>query len=95
MNKLFLFLLFISYSSFAQQIQISGVIKDSQNRGIESASVVVSDINQNTLAYSYTDENGKYSLDFEKKDNTAIIVTVSCLGFYKKENQTELNSKKN
>ena len=95
MNKLFLFLLFISYSSFAQQIQISGVIKDSQNRGIESASVVVSDINQNTLAYSYTDENGKYSLDFEKKDNTAIIVTVSCLGFYKKENQTELNSKTN
>lgn len=78
---------------FSQEIKISGTIKDNQNRGIESASVLVYDDLENTLAYTFSDAKGKYDLVFEKPANGIIKVSVASLGYSKKEIELDLTSK--
>lgn len=80
---------------FSQELKLSGTIKDNQNRGIESASVQVYDNLENTVAYTYTDTNGDYSLVFEKPTNPLIKVSVASLGYAKKEIELDLTSKSN
>ncbi|WP_035668586.1 carboxypeptidase-like regulatory domain-containing protein [Flavobacterium sp. 83] len=94
MQKILFLLLFLSFSLFSQEIKLSGTAKDNYNRSIESASVVILDSTENTLTYSYTDENGNYSLLFIKPRNNKITITVSCLGYSKKEVQLDLTSEK-
>ena len=84
MNKIIVLLLLFPFSLFAQKITIKGKIKDNQNRGIQSASVSISDKNENNLGYNYSDEEGNYSISFDKLNSETIIIEVSCLGYYKK-----------
>ena len=92
MQKLFILLIF-PFVLFSQEIKLSGTIKDNQNRGIESASVLVYDGLENTLAYTYSDANGNYNLVFEKPTNNTIIISVVSLGYSKKEIELDLTSK--
>ena len=85
MNKLIIILILFFQFSFSQEIKISGNIKDYTNRSIESASVVVLDTADNTIAYAFTDENGNFIINFEKPKDKTIIITASSLGFYKDE----------
>jgi hypothetical protein len=94
MQKILFFLIFPVFL-FSQEIKISGTIKNIQNRGIESTSVVVSDEAQNTLAYIYSDENGNYSLTFEKPADSKIHISVSSLGYKKKEVKLDLELQTN
>lgn len=68
MNKLSkIFFLFFSFSfiiAFTQQYNIEGKISDDQNRGIESASVSVLNSDNEIIAYTFSDENGNYSISF-------------------------------
>ena len=84
-HKLVLFLFFLSQFSFSQEIKIVGNIKDNTNRSIESASVVLLDASENTVAYTYSDENGNYSLVFDKANNDTFTIVASSLGYTKKE----------
>lgn len=79
----------------SQEIKLSGTIKNNQNRGIESASVVVLDDYGNTLSFTYSGENGDYDLVFDNPNNNQITVLVSCLGYTKKGMQQDVTSKKN
>lgn len=92
--KLLLLLLF-PILILSQEIIISGTIKDNQNRGIERASVLVYDNLENTLAYTYSDDEGSYNLVFKKPINNIIIVSVASLGYSKKEITLDLTSKSN
>lgn len=94
MKKIFILILF-PIISFSQEIKISGIIKDNQNRGIESASVLVYDNLENTLSYTYTDAKGNYDLVFEKPTNSIIKISVASLGYSKKEKTLDLTSKSN
>lgn len=94
MQKALLLLFFFQFS-FSQEIKISGSIKDNTNRSIESASVVLLDPTENTLAYTYSNENGNYSLVFDKPNSDTIILVVSSLGHTKKELKIAINSKTN
>ena len=95
MQKILFFLLF-PVLLFSQEIKISGTIKDIQNIGIESTSVIVSDEASNTLAYTYTHENGNYILKFEKPAGSKkITISVSSLGYKKKEVKLDLESQTN
>lgn len=93
MQKKLLVLLLLPILIFSQEIKISGIIKDKQNRGIESASVVVLDDIKNTLTYGYSDENGNYNLLFNKPKNGIIIVELTSLGYSKKETKIDCTSK--
>ena len=88
MNKLITYL-FLSFTliSFSQEIRISGIVKDNLNRSIQSASVSLLDENEENLGYNFSDENGKYSITFNKPQTNKITIQVSCLG-YKKVIQT-------
>lgn len=92
MQKILLFLIFPIFL-FSQEIKLSGTIKNIQNRGIESTSVVVSDEVYNTLSYTYSLENGSYNLIFKKPASSKINISISSLGYIKKEIQLELDSK--
>lgn len=94
LNKL-IFLIIFFQTSFSQEIKILGNIKDNANRSIESASVVLLDTSENTLAYTYSDENGNYSLAFEKGNTNSIILIVSSLGYSKKEIKITVTTKTN
>jgi hypothetical protein len=85
MQKKLLLFLFFPLTILSQEIKLSGTIKDNQNRGIESASVVVLDDTENTLAFTFSEEKGNYSLIFNKPVNNIITVVVSSLGYTKKE----------
>ena len=63
------------------QVKLSGVIADNQNRGIQNASVSLLDETDNFLGYNFTDENGNYSITFEKQKNSSIKIEISCLFF--------------
>ena len=76
--------LFFSLKLFAQQINIKGKIVDNQNRSIQSASVLIIDNSDNTLGYNYSDEEGNYSVSFDKPNSEKITIEVSCLSYYKK-----------
>ena len=84
MNKIVILLLFFSLPLFSQQINLKGKIKDNQNRSIQSASVSITDDSENNLGYNYSDEDGNYSILFEKPKSEKITVEVSCLGYHKK-----------
>lgn len=94
MQKALLLLFFFQFS-FSQEIKISGSINDKTNRSIESASVVLLDPTENTLAYTYSNENGNYTLVFDKPNSDTIILVVSSLGHTKKELKIAINSKTN
>ena len=83
----FLLFLFITFNTYSQEIKISGMIKDNQNRSIQNASVSLLDDNNENLGYNFTDENGKYSISFKQTKTDKITFEVSCLG-YKKVIQT-------
>ena len=95
MKNKFLVLLLVPILMLSQEVKISGTIKDNQNRGIESASVLVYDNLENTISYTYSNETGNYSLVFEKPINTLIKVSVASLGYAKKEITLDLTLKSN
>jgi hypothetical protein len=51
MQKLIFLLLLFPFIIFSQEIKIYGTVKDNQNGGIESASVMALDDTENTLTY--------------------------------------------
>ena len=77
------FILLFSLFSFSQEITIKGIIKDNKNRGIQNASVSILDESDDFLGYAFTDENGFYSISFEKPKNETIKIEISCLGYKK------------
>ncbi|WP_395045088.1 carboxypeptidase-like regulatory domain-containing protein [Flavobacterium sp.] len=91
MIKIIAFLFLLPISLFAQQINIKGVIKDNQNRSIQSASVSIIDDKENDLGYNFSDENGNYSITFEKPNSEKITLEVSCLGFKKNTRTLSVN----
>ncbi|WP_309608203.1 carboxypeptidase-like regulatory domain-containing protein [Flavobacterium sp.] len=83
-SKTTFLILFLPFSLFAQQINIKGKIKDNQNRSVQSASVSIIDNSENNLGYNYSDEDGNYSISFDKPSSDKITIEVSCLGYLKK-----------
>ena len=81
------FIILFSIFSFSQEITIKGSIKDNKNRSIQNASVSLLDENNDFLGYDFTNENGLYSISFDKTKNQTIKIEISCLG-YKKITQT-------
>ena len=77
------FILLFSLFSFSQEITIKGIIKDNKNRGIQNASVSILDESDDFLGYAFTDENGLYSISFDKPKNETIKIEISCLGYHK------------
>ena len=77
------FILLFSLFSFSQEITIKGIIKDNKNRGIQNASVSILDESDDFLGYAFTDENGLYSISFDKSKNETIKIEISCLGYKK------------
>lgn len=94
-KNLILLSIFLPFIAFSQSIKISGIVKDKANRGIESASVVVLDNEENILGYSFTDENGKYELSIKSLNENVIIIEISSLGFTKKNITYQNEGKEN
>lgn len=82
-KSLTIIILFFSLFSFSQELTIKGKIKDNQNRSIQNASVSLLDESADFLGYAFTDENGLYSITFEKPKNQTIKIEISCLGYKK------------
>ncbi len=75
----------LSLACFAQEVKISGVVKDMQNNVIESALIVVQNQDEKIIGYTYSLENGSYSTVIEKTDYEAIQIIISCLGYSSKK----------
>ncbi len=103
MKKYVLFLLFSFYYFFAysqQNIVFKGKITDKQNRGIENASVLVMDKNENNLGYNFTGEKGNYAIllkkiPIENLPIDSLIIEVSCLGYNKKTQIVKISATSN
>ena len=78
----FFFILFY-FISFSQEITLKGKILDQQNRGIQSASVSLLDESEDILGYNFTDEDGNYSITFEKPKTDNITIEIACLSYHK------------
>jgi hypothetical protein len=68
-----------TFFSFSQT-KISGRIFDTLNLGLPSISVVIKDsLNKSIISYTYSDQNGNYSIDFENIGKLKLIF--SSLGY--------------
>lgn len=77
-------LIAITFTSFAQQVTITGVVKDSLGGTLDMANVVA--LNQETKAldgFGITDPNGRYKVNV--KSNITYSLKFSYLGFQPKE----------
>lgn len=82
----FLFFLINFFFCFSQEISLKGKVKDNQNRGIESASVLILGDNEETIAYSFSDEKGFYEIKFDLKDASNVLtLKISSLDHNPKE----------
>ena len=96
MNKIILFFFIFPLIIFSQQIKVTGTIKDYQNRGIQNASVSLLDLTDDVLGYSFTNENGDYSILLNKSKENLIKIEIACLGYQKISLQiTDLDKKQN
>ena len=78
--KLLLFLLLVTFSSFSQEIFISGVVIDKEQKPIAYTNIVA--INKKVGIFS--DENGKFNLKLSDVFDSDII-EFSCLGYVTKQ----------
>ena len=96
MNKIILFFFIFPLIIFSQEIKVTGTIKDYQNRGIQNASVSLLDLTDDVLGYSFTNENGDYSILLNKSKENLIKIEIACLGYQKISLQiTDLDKKQN
>ncbi|TAH30153.1 MAG: TonB-dependent receptor [Cytophagales bacterium] len=82
MKKLFLFLslLFLSFSLFAQKINIKGNIKDSAQVVIPIATVMLlSPVDSSLVQYTPTDDNGAFEL--RNVPSAQYILKIACIGY--------------
>jgi hypothetical protein len=86
MIKLFIISFYvISFSVLSQTQSVKGSIKDSNNRIIESASVIVLDADENTLGYGFSDSNGLFDFSYVYNKQESVKISFSLLGFAKQE----------
>jgi hypothetical protein len=73
--------IFFVFTIFSfSQTKISGRIFDTLNLGLPSISVVIKDsLNKSIISYTYSDQNGNYSIDFENIGKLKLIF--SSLGY--------------
>ncbi len=89
------FILLFKLNSYSQNF-IEGTTKDNKKEQIISASIILKDNTGNIIAYTYTDENGKYELNVEKTGT--FILIANSMGFEQKsidiriENKNEKNT---
>ncbi|MDD2985013.1 carboxypeptidase-like regulatory domain-containing protein [Flavobacterium sp.] len=87
-NKLFFFLLFLSFFAQAQSIRLEGTIQDTLQKALEMANVMA--INQETKAmdsYAITNDKGRFQLNL--KTNSTYKIKVSYIGFQSLETTVE------
>ena len=78
-TRFFFLLIALSFFTKAQEVKLSGVVRDSLAKPLELASLVAINKASNALdAYTMTDANGNFSLKL--KTNTAYKIQVSALG---------------
>jgi hypothetical protein len=87
MGKIALFFI-ICFSSFSQT-HLNGVLKDSQNNPIASASVILKDASEQTVAYIYSNENGTYQISLKKTGTFSL--NILAIGFEKQAIEIEIN----
>lgn len=80
-------LIFLIYGNV--QSQISGVVADDKSEPIISASVILKDNNGKIIAYTYSNEEGKFSLKVSKKGK--FILAANSMGFEQKNIDIELD----
>ena len=74
-KNIFIFFLFLSFTSYGQ-VKLEGIVKDSLKVPLESASLVAIDQKTNNLeSYVLTDINGKYKLNLKNNSNYKIQVS--------------------
>ena len=82
MKNIFLFVLLCIYQNiYAQEITVLGTITNNQLQPIETVLVQVRNKENVVLDYTYSDENGDYTLHFAKNNYQSIIIEASSLGF--------------
>lgn len=74
--------IFLSIYTGIGQTTIRGTVKDSLKSTIKSASIILKSDSTNILAYTYSDEKGKYTLRVNQKGNFEL--QFSSLGYHKK-----------
>lgn len=95
MKKIFLLLILIPVCSFGQLNSMEGKVTDQNNKGVENASVIVSDLFENILTYKRTDNQGQVELNFDNKNITIVKIEISCLGYVKQEFEYNLVNNSN
>lgn len=91
--KLYIFitcLTLIKINLFAQQLKITGIVTDTSNKAIQSATVLLKKNNGTILLYQFSDKNGffKFNLDSSKEAENSFI-EVSAIGFYLQNRKIE------
>jgi hypothetical protein len=90
MKYFYLCLLFFISFYIHSQTTIRGKISCDKSESIISANIILKDFAENTIAYTYTDESGKYEMQTEEKGK--FILYVNSLGYEQKSMEITIGS---
>lgn len=78
-----LFFSFLSATLLYAQKKISGTINDAETckAVIDVYVMLMSDDGKSSLAYSFSDKNGAYSIDIPQNGETSFLISTSRLGY--------------
>lgn len=85
-----IWLLFFIYFQLHSQTIIKGKISYDNNQPVISASIILKDFNNNTIAFTSADEFGKYELQINEKGKFTLFV--NSLGFEPKSREVSIGS---
>ncbi len=81
---------FLFYLTSKSQTKLSGIVKNTDDIAINSASIIVKDNLGKVVAYSYTDYSGEYFLNVNKTGKFNVIV--NSMEYEQKQIDIEINS---
>lgn len=91
MGRRVIILFLFSFSFFNAQNYIKGTIKNTENKPLFSANVIIKDDKGNIISYTYTDDTGNYNIETNKIGKHFVIA--SSLGYEQKRYEIVFESK--
>ena len=89
-----LLILLLFLSSLQAQTYIKGIVLENNNTPIENASIVIHDVHDNILAYSYSDTKGAFSIILKSKNDSDLKIAVNSLAFGSYDEIIKISSEK-
>lgn len=88
-------LFFFTFFSATAQIEVHGIVTNSNNSPVEEANAIIRGIDNNILSYGFTNKDGSYLIELKSNKSSFVIITVNSLGYEEATDTIQIVANKN